>query len=244
VGHDRDWYDGSIRGMDAELGRLVERLRALGLDREVLLVVTGDHGEEFLDHGRMCHGQSVYGEMNNMALLFWGPGRVASGTVDETVQTIDVMPTLLEASGLGVPAEAQGRSLWSRVAATSTRGGVRADDRAGVPAISEKNVTVVPAGGPPPRDTESFAIVLGGWKLIHNTKLRGAKPEYELYDHKGDPRDAKDVAAAHPEIVERLAKDLDAWHRKAVAARLKPDANAAVLSGEELERLRALGYVQ
>jgi arylsulfatase A-like enzyme len=239
VGHDRDWYDGAIRGMDAEIGRLVERLRELGLDRKVLLVLTGDHGEEFLDHGRMFHGQGVYGEMNNMALILWGPGWVGSGAVDETVETIDVMPTLLEASGLLVPAQAQGHSLWPLIKMKTTGAGWTPR-----PAISEKNVTTTAAGAPPPRDTESFAVVLGGWKLIHNTKRPGGGPEYELFDHRGDPGDGRDVAADHPEIVVRLSKELEAWHRKAEAARLKPDATGGAMSSEELERLRALGYIQ
>jgi len=245
VGHDRDWYDGSIRGMDAEMGRLTERLRQLGLDRKVLLVFTGDHGEEFLDHGRMFHGQGVYGEMNNMALVLWGPGRVRKGAVEETVETIDVMPTLLEASGLPVPAGAQGRSFWGLAAGPGAGGVVHADDGRGPrPAISEKNVTTQLAGAPPPRDTESFAVILGGWKLIHNTKRPAGRPEYELFEHRGDPRDQKDVAAAHPDIVGRLSRELLAWRRKAEAARLKPDAAGEAMSSEELERLRALGYIQ
>jgi arylsulfatase len=245
VGLDRDWYDGSVRGMDEEIGRLAERLRQLGLDRKVLLVLTGDHGEEFLDHGRMFHGQSVYGEMNNMPLILWGPGRVREGAVDETVETIDVMPTLLEASGLPVPEEAQGRSLWPLVTGTANAGTVRAEGRfTARPAISEKNVTTVAAGAPPPRDTESFAVVLGGFKLIHNTKHAAGRPEYELFDHRGDPGDRKDVAAEHPDVVGRLSRELEAWHRKAQAARLKPDAAGEGMSSEELERLRALGYIQ
>ena len=105
VEHDRDWYDGSIRGMDAEIGRLVERLAELGLGRRTLLVFTGDHGEEFLEHGRTFHGQSVYGELSDVPLHLLAAGRACrpGATVAETVQTIDVMPTLLELSGLPVP---------------------------------------------------------------------------------------------------------------------------------------------
>jgi arylsulfatase A-like enzyme len=245
VGHDRDWYDGSIRGMDAEIGRLAERLRQPDLYRRVLLAFTGDHGEEFLDHGRMFHGQSVYGEMNDMPLILWAPGRVRKGDVNETVETIDVMPTLLEAGGLRVPEQVQGRSLWSLVTKPAAGGVVRADDHGSSrPAISEKNVTTTAAGAPPPRDTESFAVILGGFKLIHNTKRPPGRPEYELFDRRADPHDQKNVAAEHPEIVGRLSKELQAWHRKAQAARLKPDTAGAAMSNEELERLRALGYIQ
>src|SRR4029078_6902545 len=51
----RDWYDGSIRGMDAEIGRLVERLRALGLDRDTMVVFTAHPREELFHAGTRLH---------------------------------------------------------------------------------------------------------------------------------------------------------------------------------------------
>jgi arylsulfatase A-like enzyme len=250
VDYDRDWYDGSIRAMDAEIGRLVERLRGLGLDRKTLLVFTGDHGEEFLEHGRTFHGQSVYGELDTLPLVFWGPGRVPAGsTVDRTVETIDIMPTLLEISHLKSPPQAQGRSFLSLLA--SGRGGETSDVRADAsgwidrPAITEKAVTTEPMGAPPPQDTESTSIVAGRWKLIHNTRRPEGKPEFELYDHEKDPLDGSDVAAAHPEVVQDLARKLESWRKMTAAAKVKPDAETAkTLSKEELERLRSLGYIQ
>ena len=47
-------------------------------------------------------------------------------------------------------------------------------------------------------------------------------PEWELHDHRRDPLDLRDVAASHPEVVERLRRELEAWRRAAVASRLKP----------------------
>jgi hypothetical protein len=112
------------------------------------------------------------------------------------------------------------------------------------PAITEKAVTV-DNGSPPPRDTESVAVVFQGYKLIHNTKRPAGRPEFELYDHRHDRLDHDDVAALHPEIVERLKRQLDGWRKAVAAARVKPDTEAGqTLSKEELERLRALGYVQ
>jgi arylsulfatase A-like enzyme len=245
IDYDRGWYDGSIRAMDVEIGRLVERLKSLGLDRKTLLVFTGDHGEEFYDHGRSFHGQSVYGEMNNLALVLWGPGVVPAGkTVEETVQTVDLMPTLLELSGLRIPPGVQGHSLAPLLSGGSSEGAVHASGANTRPAISEKAETK-DMGGPPPRDTASEAVILGGWKLIHNTKRPDGKPEFELYDHAKDPLDAHDVASSHPDDVARLAKTLEGWRKMAAAARLKPDTEAAKnLSKEELERLRSLGYIQ
>ncbi|MCZ6506037.1 MAG: sulfatase, partial [Actinobacteria bacterium] len=81
VAYEIDQYDGSIRGMDAEIGRLLERLRQLGLADRTLLAVVSDHGEEFLEHGELRHGKTVYGEMTNIPLILWGPGRVPAGAV-------------------------------------------------------------------------------------------------------------------------------------------------------------------
>ena len=98
---------------------------------------------------------------------------------------------------------------------------------------------------PPPKDTESYAIVDGQWKLIHNTIRPQGGPEFELYDFVNDPLDKTDVAAQHPEVVARLSKALGGWKDMAVAARLKPDSEATKhLSPEQLQRLRSLGYVR
>ena len=129
VKHDVDWYDGSIRGLDTEMGRLFERLKGLGLDDRTLVVFTADHGEEFLDHGRTFHGQSVYGELTQVPLMMRWPGVLPAGrVVDEVVQTIDVMPTLLAISGLTAPPEIQGQSLVPLVRPSEgSRGSHRGD---------------------------------------------------------------------------------------------------------------------
>ena len=171
----RDWYDGSIRGMDAEIGRLVERLRALGLDRDTLVVFTADHGEEFFEHGRSFHGQSVYSELQRLPLVFWWPGHVGAGRrLGDPVATIDIMPTILELAGLQSPAGVQGRSLASRLGAQAA--GAPAAASRELPVFTEKAATRPGQGSPPPYETESYAIVEGGWKLIHNVKPAAAPP--------------------------------------------------------------------
>jgi arylsulfatase A-like enzyme len=239
--YSKDWYDGSIRGMDAELGRLVERLRELGLAERVVVAFYSDHGEEFHEHGRMWHGQSVYGEMIRVPLILWGPGRVGKGlSVEEPVQLIDVMPTLVELAGLRMPEGAQGQSLRPLLAPPVD--GVRAEGWKRRPVVAEKQ----PMGGAEhPGASESYAIIEDGWKLIHNVARPPDRPELELFDFLKDPLDQRNLAAEHPERVERLARALGAWRQYAQTARLKPDSEAAKeLSREQLERLRSLGYVR
>ena len=242
VGYDQDWYDGSIRGMDVELGRLVERLRTLGLDDDTLVVFMSDHGEEFLEHDRMFHGQTVYNELTQVPLVMRWPGAIPSGVVvDENVQLIDIMPTLLDLSGLPHPDGLQGRSLLPFVApadATTVASWVTR------PAFSEKAPTTGSAA-PPPNDTESYAVIDEDWLLIHNRARADGTPEFELYDMTTDPLNSTNVADGQTDVVERLGRELDRWHRIAEQARLPDDAEAtAGLSQEQLERLRSLGYIR
>jgi len=233
----KDWYDGSILGMDTEIGRLVETLRDLGLADRIVLAFYADHGEEFHDHGRMWHGQNIYGETINVPLILWGPGHVAKGVkVDELVELVDVMPTLLDLSGLPAPAAVQGQSMRSLFGG----GGKIAFQRR--PAIAERQ----PMGGSDfPNAAESYAIIDGSWKLIHNVVRAPERAEFELFDFEKDPFDQKNVAADHPDVVERLGKLVDGFSRMAKAARLKPDSEAArTMSREQLEQLRSLGYVK
>ena len=112
VRHELDWYDGSIRAADIEIGRVFETLRDLGLDDKTLVVFVSDHGEEFLEHGGHHHQENVYGELVNVPLAIRWPGVVPAGVVrDETVQVLDVAPTMLELSGIKIPETMQGQSL-------------------------------------------------------------------------------------------------------------------------------------
>jgi arylsulfatase A-like enzyme len=239
--YSKDWYDGSIRGMDAEIARLVERIQELGLRDRSVIAFYADHGEEFQDHGRMFHGQSVYGEMMRVPLIFWGPGRVGKGVkVEETVQLIDVMPTLLELSGLKPPEGVQGQSLRPLLAGTDKGGVAAAWTRR--PAVSEKKPNSDPDF---PGAAESYAIAEGDWKLIHNVVRPPDTPEFELFDFYKDPLDQRNVAAEHPDVVERLTKQLEGWKRMVTQAKLKPDSEETKgMTAEQLERLRSLGYVK
>ena len=236
VQHQVDWYDGSIRAADVELGRVLEKLRELGIEDRTLIVFLSDHGEQFLEHGRPFHEEHVYGELINVPLVFRWPGVVpAGGVVDETVQLLDVVPTILDLAGIPAVELHQGASL--RPLITGERRGWT--DR---PAISEwkkradqKKTDIV----------DAFGIIHDGWKLVHNTDRPGGQPEFELFEHRKDPLNLDDVAAEHPEIVARLQKQLETWHSWAQDAKLPSDAEASEgLDSGELERLRSLGYVQ
>jgi hypothetical protein len=111
------------------------------------------------------------------------------------------------------------------------------------PVISER---VAPSGiEVNPAIREGAAVISGDYKLIHNRVRNPGVPEYELYDLAADAREQTNLAAGKPEVVARLAHILEAFHKSALQARLKPDSEAAAgMSPEQLERLRALGYIK
>jgi arylsulfatase A-like enzyme len=240
VEREKIWYDASIRAMDVEIGRLLERLEELGLAENTLVAFVSDHGEEFLEHGRHFHGLNAYGEMLNVPLLLWWPGVLPKAMeIGATVQTIDLMPTLLELSRIAVPEEAQGQSLLPLLLPGTPSGELGWQPR---PAFAERALAPITTYSLDP-GRACLSIIEDGWKLIHNTEGRADLPEYELYDHRSDPLNLVDVAAQHPEVVDRLKRRLSAWHEAAIAARIEPESDAE-MSPEETQRLRALGYIQ
>jgi choline-sulfatase len=96
-------HDGEITQHDRFFGAFLERLAALGVSEDTLIVVTSDHGEEFDDHGSWGHGHSVYQELLHVPLMFRLPNRLPAGAkVSHAVSTLDVSSTVTEL--LGVPA--------------------------------------------------------------------------------------------------------------------------------------------
>jgi choline-sulfatase len=105
-------HDAEISYHDEQFGRFLRKLEGLGLDENTIVVVTSDHGEEFQEHGSWGHGHSVYQELLGVPLLFRWPGVIPESLrVGPVVSTLDVGPTVLEATGVPIPDRFEGRSL-------------------------------------------------------------------------------------------------------------------------------------
>ena len=240
--HQLDWYDGSIRGMDAEIARLMEGLEQRGVAGDTLLAFVSDHGEEFLDHGWGWHGNTVYGEAINVPLMLRWPGVLPAGVVvDATVESLSLMTTLLELSGIPVPETAQGQSLLPMVVSPNDPTALGWVER---PAFSERK-RIASRRERADYDVDQYSVVLDGWKLVRNVDPPEGMPEFELYDHADDPLDHNDVTAHHPDVVERLTAELVGRLRYVEARKLPTDENVSEgLSPAELRRLRSLGYIR
>jgi arylsulfatase A-like enzyme len=109
-----DLYDGEIAYVDQQFGFLIEHLRTTGQYDDTLIVVAGDHGEAFGEHGDFVHGHLAYEEIMHVPLLVKFPASMAvqDGAVDALAQLTDVAPTVLDALGLGhLAGDMQGISL-------------------------------------------------------------------------------------------------------------------------------------
>jgi hypothetical protein len=108
-------YDSEIRATDDYLAKLLGEFARDDLLDDTVVVFTSDHGEAFLDHGRLGHGH-LYADNLRVPLILRFPAQLPANTVvKERVQLADVVPTCLELLGVGVPTEVEGISLVSRL---------------------------------------------------------------------------------------------------------------------------------
>jgi arylsulfatase A-like enzyme len=229
------WYDGSIKAMDAQIARIQTKLDELGIDKSTLLVISSDHGEEFLEHDRMYHGQSLYSELVQVPLIMrWPDGIPAGKVVKETAQIIDIMPTLLEFSELEGPKDRQGRSLVASIR--------EIQEFVPRPVFSERVATKT-VYSPPPRGEYQVAMFSQEWKLIQIQKGNDKRSRYELFNRRQDPFDRHNLAKQHPEIVQRLEKEILAWKNESLILSKKQETGQTFdLSQKMIDRMKALGY--
>jgi arylsulfatase A-like enzyme len=103
-------YYGIVKRLDEALGRLMDSLQSLGLAEDTIVLYTSDHGSHFKtrnsEYKRCCHESAI-----RVPTALWGPGFEGGGQVRQLVSLVDLPPTLLDAAGLPVPANMQGRSI-------------------------------------------------------------------------------------------------------------------------------------
>jgi len=226
-------YLGEVAAADAHLGRLHRAVAQGDSARDVLFVVTSDHGEGLGDHGEQTHGLFAYEATLAVPLLFWSEALTAA-RVDTPVGHVDVLPTMLEAAGVEAPALSgtAGRSLWR-----DPGGGSAGSPAARRATYFEALHSNLQRGWAPLRGVvgrispEEGAGTGSPGRLLKYVSL----PLPELYDLDADPAEARNLHAAERDAAAALAALLPAeseW----------PPAAGAV-SEEERRALQSLGYL-
>ena len=215
-----DRYDGSIRYADDVLGEFLERLERSGRLATTLVAITSDHGEEFLEHGKIGHRGTLYIQSVRVPWLMAGPGLPPS-VVAEPVSLADVMPTLLDLLGVSPP-PMRGISMLPVI-----RGEREANrDRL----VFSQNDWGLPGYG---------AVVGNHHIVVDNLRARA-----RLYDWRADPDEQDDRAGRDAERTRELFLTARARFNdlNRDPARIAADPVGEV-SPEDRAQLEALGYI-
>jgi hypothetical protein len=112
-----DRYDEELLAVDHHVGDLIERVRRQFPN--TVIVLSGDHGEEFLEHGNLGHSHALWQELVHVPLVLWAPG-IDAARIATQVRLMDVCPTILELSAQGALPGMQGESLLTVVGGLET----------------------------------------------------------------------------------------------------------------------------
>jgi arylsulfatase A-like enzyme len=181
----RTLYQAATRQVDASIGRLLESLSAQGLDEETAVVLAGDHGEEFQEHGHLAHYPKLYDELIQVPLIVDVPGAPANRIAPQ-VGLDAIPPTVAALLGVDPPAVWQGESL-----AASVREGVspRGETVVSV-SVRGEEVTTQPI----PRSLADGDLLVSvrdqDWTYIRNI----ADGSTELYYRPSDPTQQTDCS--------------------------------------------------
>jgi arylsulfatase A-like enzyme/Flp pilus assembly protein TadD len=210
-------YDGEIAYSDELVGRLFDRLRAIGLYDRATIILLSDHGEGLGDHGEQEHGLFLYKETTHVPLIVKLPGKHAARRVAAPVQHIDLAPTILDLAGIQKPGDLRGRSLRPLLDGSGTL--------ADTGIYSEALYSRYHFGW-----SELYALTDARYRLIR-------APRDELFDLQRDPNESTSIAAERPQVRQAMRSALEG-----LIAQSTIDAPGAV-SDEDKQRLAALGYV-
>ncbi|MBI3782377.1 MAG: sulfatase [Deltaproteobacteria bacterium] len=241
-------YDAEIADTDRAIAALLAGLERLGLRNDTLVILTADHGEEFLEHGFIEHAWTLYDESVRVPLIFAAPETLPRGSRSQRqASTVDVATTVLALLGLDPDAASgDGNALFEP-------SGILAPDKGQHPYVGELRVA---------QRNVVRALASGRWKYlaaqrwlapdertaaVQDQDSRAAEAiapnaplvREELYDLDSDPGEHHDLAPQSPPILETMRKQLASWAAAVASTTPPPTINAA-----DRERLRALGYVE
>jgi len=224
VQHLLNLYDGNIRFVDDQIGRLLKTAHGKAELKDSLVIMTSDHGEAFFQHGAQGHNAHVYEEMVHVPMIFSAPGSeiLAGEAIQTPVTLLDIMPTLIELFGLA-PGE-------SSLDGASLAPFLKID-----PPHRPERTLFYSSRYKDELDRVQFAVRSDGFKLV--VKRGNAA----LFDLTRDHKERVDVSQEHPIRTQALWCRLGEWWSSARAESIHSQSSAP--TDEVLEQLKGLGYV-
>ena len=188
-------YYAATSYVDAQIGKVLSEVERLGLSKNTIVVLWGDHGWHLGDNG-MWSKHSNYEQANRIPLMISGPGITKGRKSDALVESVDIYPTLVELAGLPKPQVPQGLDGTSMVPVLKSR---RSKGKEAV-------FHVYPRHRPPDGAILGRAVRTDRYRLVEWKKpgAPSGTAELELYDYKTDPGETKNLALEHPQIAAKL----------------------------------------
>lgn len=221
-------YDGEIKFVDEEVGKLLNVIKKKRLDPNTLIIIISDHGEGLGQHNWLAHGMFLYDEQMRIALMMSFPNVIPRGIeIDSLVQTIDILPTVLHLMGLEYKEDFSGNSLVKMIQ--------NPGDSSSHPVFLERRrygpSSILHAMAP----GNKFALRDGNMKYIWAPE-EGTE---ELYNLAADPAELKNIVNRHRETADKMRDMIEEW--KKGEADTKHEQS---IDEETRKKLEALGYVE
>lgn len=191
-------YYSSVSYMDAQLGKIMDELKRLNLDKNTIVVLWGDHGWHLGDHA-IWTKHTNFEQANHIPLIIKVPGITAPGsTTRQFAETVDIYPTLARLAGLEPPSVPQ---PFDGIDLTPVL-------KDGSKQLKDHAYHAFPMGG-----YLGEAIRSDRYRMIRWTPMRDNDKDvlFELYDYEDDPMETINIASEKPEVVQRLVDRLEAY---------------------------------
>jgi arylsulfatase A-like enzyme len=217
-------YDSEISFVDSYIGKLIQRFE---LDNNTLIIITADHGEEFLEHDQFTHGNNLFQETIRIPLIVKLPNSSQKRVVEKLVNLVDIMPTISELLNIIPPEQTLGKSFLEKKGSLFWIKKTFLTKDASEYNFSELDL-----------NSTLKTIMTPEWKYIYNYK---DKTE-QLYNVKSDPLELHNLIDKKTKQASQLKEQLFQWVSNSKKYHSK--GHSLKLSPEEKERLKALGYIE
>ncbi|HZQ07699.1 MAG TPA: sulfatase [Anaerolineae bacterium] len=207
----RALYDGGITYTDARLAELFAGLQRLNLLDDMLIIITGDHGENLGEHGLMAHGYCLYDTVVHVPLIIHYPQSLGlTGRVSRQVQSVDVLPTILNL--LGDESATRHRSLQGHSLLSTERHEFTVAEQA------NPDMTIFKTRFPN-KDVSRYDRYLRMIRTEAHKFIWASDGQHELYDLQADPHETRNLIQREPPLALRLAQELKDWQLAHTAIR-------------------------
>ena len=182
-------YDGTMRYVDDQIGRIIKALEDRGLAKDTLVVVASDHGEELGEHGDISHHFRLYEHNIRVPMIFHRPG-MAAQRISGLTTLLDLAPTMAELAGIPVPGSWEGTQVTAD--AVNGRSHVIAEAFHGGNCLFEHRPPYIAVR------TQRFKYL---WKEYRDPTDAFSDEGPELFDHRDDPLEQNNLYRRnHPEL--------------------------------------------